>query len=373
MTLAKRRDPYLIESVQRAHSVLSAFDSPAQEKSLADIAKVSGLSKSTAFRLLYTLQKCGMVAKVSETTYQSKIVPLRKTSFLIGYSAPANSYTFYKDVHSGLQQAAADAGAQIIYSQNDLSPNIVVNNANSLVRQKPDLIIQFQLNAELAAITAKRYREAEIPVISVDIPNPGTTFYGASNHEAGRIGGSYLGRWADRVWNASVDEIVLITAGFVGRLPQMRLLGTIAGIHSSLPKAANCKIVYLEGGGLFEQSFDVMRNHLAETRARRSLVSAMNDESALGALRAIKEAGREDGCAVMGQNASAEARAELRKPGSRLLGSVAFFPERYGKDLLDLSLEILNGRHVAPANFVTHTLATHRTVDHLYPNDSLLQ
>jgi ribose transport system substrate-binding protein len=73
----------------------------------------------------------------------------------------------------------------------------------------------------------------------------------------------------------------------------------------------------------------------------------------------------------MGQNASPEGRTELREPNTRLIGSVAFFPERYGDDLIRVSLDILNQRQVPPAVFVEHKLVTPATVDHYYPNDSL--
>jgi ribose transport system substrate-binding protein len=95
--------------------------------------------------------------------------------------------------------------------------------------------------------------------------------------------------------------------------------------------------------------------------------------SAIGALRAFEEAGRADTCAIMGQNASAEGRAELREPNTSLVGSVAFFPERYGPDLIKVSLDILNKRPVPPAVFVDHKLVTPTTVDHYYPNDRLMQ
>jgi ribose transport system substrate-binding protein len=61
-------------------------------------------------------------------------------------------------------------------------------------------------------------------------------------------------------------------------------------------------------------------------------VGAINDPSALGALRAFEEAGRTRNCAVMGQNASPEGRAEMRQKHTQMIGSVAYFPERYGPD-----------------------------------------
>ena len=92
----------------------------------------------------------------------------------------------------------------------------------------------------------------------------------------------------------------------------------------------------------------------------------------LGALRAFEEAGRASYCAAMGQNASPEARQEMRSPGTSLIGSVAFFPEKYGDLLMKLALDILNRRPVPPAVFVEHKLITPKTLDHFYPNDVLL-
>ena len=153
----------------------------------------------------------------------------------------------------------------------------------------------------------------------------------------------------------------------------MRLTGALVGINLVLANAKNCRITYLDGDGNFGTSLEAVRGHLHSSNSRHVLVVAVNDPSALGALRAFEEAGRSDCCAVMGQNASPEGRAELRVPKTRLVGSVAYFPERYGDDLIGLSLDILNHRQVAPALFVEHKLVTPKTVDHYYPNDCLGQ
>ena len=73
-----------------------------------------------------------------------------------------------------------------------------------------------------------------------------------------------------------------------------------------------------------------LRRHLRESSARHVLVGAANDPSALGAVRAFQEAGRVATCAIVGQNAEPDARAELREERTPFIGSVAFFPERYG-------------------------------------------
>jgi ribose transport system substrate-binding protein len=74
----------------------------------------------------------------------------------------------------------------------------------------------------------------------------------------------------------------------------------------------------------------------------------------------------------VGQNAEPDARAELREPRTPLVGSVGYFPERYGDGLIRLALDILARRPIAPAVFVKHHIITAENVDHYYPNDALM-
>ena len=139
------------------------------------------------------------------------------------------------------------------------------------------------------------------------------------------------------------------------------------------PQLENCRVTYLDGDGKLGESFEAMRRHLRVTKSRRLLVGAINDPSALGALRAFQEAGRAESCAIMGQNASPEGRDELRQLDTRLIGSVANFPEKYGPEIVAVALDILHRRPVPPAVFVKHQLVTPDTVNHIYPNDQLMQ
>jgi ribose transport system substrate-binding protein len=365
------RDRYLVKSIVHSSQLLMAFHSTGESLSLKEVANRSGLPKTMAFRLLYTLEKCGMVDKVGGNLYQSRVSPLKKRTYRLGYASQGTDYQFSKDVSASIERASAREGIELISVDNRYSAKTAQRNADLLVREKVDLAIEFQTDETVAAIVAAKYRDANIPMIAIDIPHPGATFYGANNYEAGLIGGRYLARWTKDTWAGSVDEIILLELRRAGNLPRMRLTGMLMGINLGLPNAKSAKVTYLDGDGSLGPSFEAVRWHLRSSRSHRILVGAVNDPSALGALRAFQEAGRTNCCAIMGQNASPEGRVELREPSSRLIGSVAYFPERYGDDLIRLSLDILNQRHVAPAVFVEHKLVTPKTVDHYYPNDVL--
>lgn len=370
---APSRDRYLVKSIVHSSQLLTAFRSSGEALSLKEIAARSGLPKTMAFRLLYTLEKCGMVDKVGENLYQSCVRPWKQRLYRLGYAAQGTDYQFSQEVTSGLQRAAAAEGIELISLDNRYSAKTAQRNADLLVREKVDLAIEFQTDENVAAVVAAKYREANIPMIAIDIPHPGATYYGANNYEAGLIGGRYLGRWVKEHWHSEVDEILLLELPRAGNLPRMRLTGLLVGLNLVLPTAKNCKVTYLDGDGNLGPSFEAVRRHLRGSRSCHMLVGAINDPSALGALRAFQEIGRTENCAIMGQNASPEGRAELREPNTRLVGSVAYFPERYGNDLIRVSLDILNQRQVPPAVFVEHKLVTPCTVDHYYPNDALAE
>jgi ribose transport system substrate-binding protein len=116
----------------------------------------------------------------------------------------------------------------------------------------------------------------------------------------------------------------------------------------------------------------LVRAHLRRSRARRVLLGASFDHSGLGALRALEEAGRAQESALVLLGGTVEGRAELRSPGTRLVGDVAFFLERYGQDVIGLALDILRKKPVPPAMFARHAVLTPANVDHYYPNDCLL-
>src|SRR5204863_1433235 len=239
---------------------------------LREIAARSGLPKSMTFRLLYTLERCGMLEKVGENLYRSHLRPFKQRPFRLGYAAQGTDYQFSKEVSTGLQRAAAAQGIELICVDNRYNAKIAQRNADVLVREKVDLVIEFQTDEHVAPIVAAKYREAGIPLIAIEVPHPGATYFGANNYEAGLIGGRHLGRWAKLHRYTDEDEIVLITLDRAGSLPRMRLTGMLVGMKETYPTLEQCRISYLDGDGKLGESFEAMRGHLRSTKARGFLL-----------------------------------------------------------------------------------------------------
>jgi len=368
----RRRDPYLVRSLLHAAAVLDAFQAPGEVLRLRDVVQRTAFGKGMCFRLLHTLHHCGFVEKVDERHYRLTAEIRRRKKYRIGYAAQGQDNSFNREVQSSLLRAADREGIELIVVDNRYQPKVALKNAEQLIREGVDLAIEFQTDEAVAPAIAARYLEAGIPLIAIDIPHPGATYFGANNYQAGLLAGRYLGRWAKSRWNGRLDEILLLELARAGSLVRARVSGVLAGIREAFHDAEARPVVTLDGDGQFKHSLERVRKHLRGSRAKHVLVGAANDPSALGAARAFEEAGRAATCAIAGQNAEPDARAELREPRTPLVASVGYFPERYGDGVVRLALDLLARRALPPAVFTRHVIITAENVDQVYPNDSLL-
>jgi ribose transport system substrate-binding protein len=366
------RDGYLVQSVVHASEILWVFQHPGEGLRLRDVMDRTGYAKGMCFRLLYTLRHCGFIEKIDGNRYRLTSEVRRRKQYRIGYASQGQDSSFGEEVNRGLVRAAERERLELIVVDNRYQPKIALKNAELLIRDSVDLVIEFQTDESMAPAIAARYHEAKIPLIAIDIPHPGATYFGANNYEAGLLAGRYLGKWARQVWNGQADEILLVELARAGPLPAARIRGAMAGIREVIHDAADWPVVSIDGDGQFKTALERVRRHLRTSRARRVLVAAANDPSALGAARAFEEAGRASECAIAGQNAEPDARAELRRPRTPLVASIGYFPEKYGDGLIRLALDILARRAVPPAAFVKHQVITRDNVEHFYPNDALM-
>jgi ribose transport system substrate-binding protein len=58
--------------------------------------------------------------------------------------------------------------------------------------------------------------------------------------------------------------------------------------------------------------------------------------------------------------------SEIQNGNSPLIGSVAFFPEKYGSKILPAVLRWLNKEQVAPAMYTDHVLVTKENIREFY-------
>ena len=357
-----------LQTVSRACALLKAFADGEEKLTLTEISARTGMEKTIAFRLLHTLEEEGFLRRIDGHHYCSNIKQLSAKRFRLGYAAQSPDSSFSAAVTNSLHRAAAKRQIDVIELDNHYSAKTALRNAERLVAERVDVAIEFQTFAKIAPMISKLFRNVGIPLIAVEIPHPGATFYGTDNYRVGLAAGQTLARWAKQNWQGQFDQLLLLEVDIAGALPHLRLAGAEVAIRELLPGTRSAH--QIDTSGKFLRSFDLVRKHLRMAPALRTLIVGVNDPVALGAVRAFEEAGRADLCAAVGLGATREARAELRRAGTRLIGSVAFFPERYGEDLIQLACDILHKRHVPPAEYSPFQLITPQNVNQFYPIES---
>ena len=352
---------YRLETVARACSLLKAFVDERENLTLAEISARTGLEKTIAFRLVHTLEEEGFLRTAGHRRYCLNIKVLDRKRFRIGYASQSGKLPFSDAVTESLRWATAKNMLDLVLADNQYSAKAAVRNAERLISERVDLAIEFQTYARIAPAISSLFHAARIPLIAVDIPHPGATFFGIDNYRVGIAAGRALVRAAEQIWQGQFE------VGIAGSLPHLRLVGAAAAIREEAPFSG--RIHSLDTRGEVLRSFHVVRKYLHCTPKRRTLVVGVNDSAVLGALRAFEDAGRSNFCFGIGLGAIPEARVELRRRGTRLVGSIAFFPENYGENLVQLALEILHKRNVPPAVYASIQMITPRNVDKFYPND----
>lgn len=363
-------DPYRLDSVTRACQVLKAFGDDGETLRLSDVVERTGLEKTIAFRLLRTLETQGLLRK-SGAGYVSNVRLQTQKRFRIGYAAQEHGTEFSDAVTASLQRAAAHENIDLLVLDNRYSAAAALKNARRLITERVDLAIEFQTHQKVAPVISSLFHEAGIPLIAVGTPHPGASFYGANNYRAGLTAGRALGQWVRQHWNGEAQDFLLLEIGLKGELPRLRLAGAEEGVREIVPLHAD-HVYHLDTRGDFGRTLDVVRNHLRRTPVRQTLIAGITDICVLAALRAFEEAGRSESCVAIGMGTISEARAELMKPRTRLIGSMSFFPEQYGEDVIRLALDILHKRPAPPAVYARHRLITRENLRRFYPADDFV-
>ena len=94
------------------------------------------------------------------------------------------------------------------------------------------------------------------------------------------------------------------------------------------------------------------------------LITAINDQSVSGMLRAVQQQGRGEDALVVGKGAD---ELETMVAEEHFIASVAYFPERYGNYLIPLSLMRLAGHDVPAAVTVNHVMISPANICQFYP------
>ena len=297
----------------------------------------------------------------------------KKDSYKIGFANLTEDIVFAQLVREGIEQAAAEAGnIELVLADNKLDGATAMANADNFILQGVDGVIEFQTDEKFGNVMMDKFRAENIPVIAIDIPMSGATFFGADNYRAGYMAGEAAAEWANENWDGQVDAILVLELPQSGQIPAARMQGQLEGVQENIANPVPEEMVFrLDSKNTQDEAFKVVGDTLPKIPDAEHIVAVhINDGTALGTIAAFESAGREEQLIAVAQGADPSAQDEWVKEGSRFLGDTAYFPERYGSYIIPAMIDALECRPLPPAIYVDHVFITKDNLCEHYPDHS---
>lgn len=224
---------------------------------------------------------------------------------------------------------------------------------DSLVNSGIDLLIVSPNQVDNLTNAIGKAFAKKIPILLYDRKtnnNNYTAFMGADNYVIGEMLGQYLaGKLGGK---GCVVEI----GGLKGSSPAQE---RHEGFANALKKYPEMQIVAYQSGDWTEASGETaMRRILKEYSGRIDAVYGGNDRMAIGARRVIKENGIDNGSILyLGVDALPTENGGIRQVADSLLTASAIYPT-HGDELLQLAIDILNGKPVQKETMLKSSVVT---------------
>jgi ribose transport system substrate-binding protein len=277
------------------------------------------------------------------------------------------------DLRRSFELAARTLPVDMLYFDNAGDPARAIANADTAIAAKVDLLIEYNADAGANAEIARRLGAASIPALALVDPVPGAPLYGPDNHAAGQIAGRALGDFARATWpGGQVLGVLIGDLAEPGPAISDRVQGITEGIHESLP---SLKLATLDTGGQSVRADALLTKFLLTQPGQRLLIATLDDLAAVYATRAIEMNRRQSDCVIVSQGldpnihggTSEKKELDPNNRSSVVLGSVAYYMDRYGYDVLPLALRLLAGEPLPPRTMTRHILVTAANVFREYP------
>jgi ribose transport system substrate-binding protein len=277
------------------------------------------------------------------------------------------------EVRRSFELASRGLPLDIVYFDNASDASKAIANADDAIRQKVELFIGYNNDAASNVEIGRRLKAAGIPALAVNYEIPGVPLYTADNEAAGRLAATTLAAFAKQNWaSEAVLAVIAGDIGDTGAAVAARLRGITEGLKQDLP---NTPVTRLDTSGNAARVEGPIGKFMRSEPKAKVVVATLDDATALAARRGIEIAGRLADCVIVshGVDRSIHGGANDKKeldPGNRgsiVLGSVAYFLDRCGYEVLPLAMKMLEGASVPARTTTQHVLVTARNVFSIYP------
>ena len=285
-------------------------------------------------------------------------------------------------MQEGVQRSADAAGVELKLYNNNFDGETALRNAQLMVQDQPDFIIMYNAVEGVGARIGKTFNDAGIPCIAVNVPFPGCAWFNLSNKDIGTETGKVAAEAAKaKGWTGEDTTVVLVQNATAGEEVNHSVMYFYEAVAQNMPgmdqiaatditrqtTTMGDNLIQVDGQSALEPSYTAVKNVLPTIpEGRHILIQTPNDDSAMGAWRAIVEANRVDDALITGLGGGEEGLKQLRENPNWVAEGDIFFPF-WGQYLVAMALEMLKGDVPPERTAAPQIVLTKETVDQYYP------
>lgn len=259
----------------------------------------------------------------------------------IGVSIQDLEAQFYQQMEAGMQSEAKKFNYHLSFADANRDSAKQQSQVEDFISKKVDAIVLTPYDSQAIGSAIVEANNANIPVFTADIANASKqgkviAHVASDNVQGGEMAASLMCKAIGGSGNIAILDEPEVTS------VQDRVKGFKAGIAKNCP---GVKIVAeVDSGGTRDKANSDMSDVLQAHRGLKG-VFGINDDTALGAVTAIRAAGV-TGVAVVGYDATPEARAAIKN--GQMYGDAIQHPDKIGALTIDAIHDYFSGKKVAP-------------------------
>lgn len=263
---------------------------------------------------------------------------------VIGVSLLTLSNPFFIELGDALRDQAESEGYDVVIVSSDFDVNKQKNQVSDFIVRNVAAIVLTPSDSRAIATAIAEANEAGVPVFTADIavmdPEVDVVAHIATdNYQAGEMAAQAM---VEALGTASaevgiidypeVESVILRTRGFSESIEAHNANGGSIEIVSRL-----------NGGSVKDRGFKVAQDML-QAHPDLKGIFAINDQSALGAVAALEEAGKAGSIVIVAVDGVPEGRQAIKD--GKIYADAVQYPDQIGRKAVDAIIQYMNGEAV---------------------------
>jgi ABC-type sugar transport system substrate-binding protein len=250
-------------------------------------------------------------------------------SYKLAYCNASSQYDTGVELGARFQRLAERLGCTVDIFDNNFDADAAIRNADLIIQQGYDFVHEFQVLPDVNRVLHEKFTAAGIGVNFLAIEATGVPeaqLLDGDNFGRSREVGLYIGNYMKDNFDGQVDLVILGAQPRTGAYAATREAGFLAGLREVLPDIPDSIIESIDTEAALLDVAQTKATDLltANPDAKYIVGWGTNDDAAVGIVRALELAGRDEFAAVGGQGGLPSAITELERSASAFKVS-AFF------------------------------------------------